>query len=131
VDAKQVGREPGAYILCLSYWDITNLVDIGPDGGTYLFSASEAYDEDQRIDHKRLENWLGYFGLKNFGGLPNAEKGPYHASGHIDGPSLEALIEEIGAERIVPVHTQELGWFERRWAEKVVPIAYGVAQRVG
>jgi len=131
VDAKQVRREPGAYILCLSYWDINNLVDMGPDGGTYIFSASEAYNEEQQIDHERLENWLIHFGFRMVGGLPNAEKGPYHASGHIDGPALEALIEQIGAERILPVHTTELGWFERRWGERIVKTEYGVAQSVG
>jgi ribonuclease J len=127
IDAKQIQRDPGAYIVCISYWDIVNLVDFEPDGGTYIYSASEAYDEDQRIDHQRLVNWLNHFRLKTIGGLPNAEKGPYHASGHIDGPALEELIEQIGAERILPVHTEELAWFEQRLGESVMRGRYGVA----
>jgi ribonuclease J len=130
VDAKQIQRDPGAYIVCISYWDITNLVDFEPNGGTYIFSSSEAYDEEQKIDHQRLVAWLTHFGLKMVGGLPGAEKGPYHASGHIDGPALEGLIEQIGAERILPVHTQHPEWFEQRWAKKLVEAGYGTPARI-
>ncbi len=52
------------------------------------------------------------------GGLPGAEEGPYHASRHIDGPGMEWLIETINPETIVPVHTQKLGWFGERWADR-------------
>jgi hypothetical protein len=76
IDARAIRRGRGGYILCLSYWDIGNLVDLDPDGGTYLYSSSEAYNEDQKIDQQRLENWLDNFGLKKIGGLPNAERGP-------------------------------------------------------
>jgi ribonuclease J len=127
IEPEQIRRNPGGFIVCISYWDILNLVDFEPEGGTYIYSASEAYDESQVIDHQRLVNWLMHFGLKIVGGLPNAEKGPYHASGHIDGPALEELINQIGVERVLPVHTQDLGWFEKRWGPKVVQVQYGVA----
>jgi ribonuclease J len=128
---QAIQRNPGDYIVCISYWDILNLVDFEPDGGTYIYSASEAYDESQVIDHQRLVNWLRHFGLKIVGGLPNAEKGPYHASGHIDGPALEELVNTIGAERILPVHTQDLGWFENRWGKKMIAVGHGVAAELG
>jgi ribonuclease J len=127
VTAREIRRAPGEYVLCLSYWDINNLIDIEPDGGTYIYSSSEAYNEEQQIDAKRLCAWLDHFGLKKVGGLPGAEQGPYHASGHIDGPSLANLIEEIGARRIMPVHTENLSWFEERWAGRLVRAAEGVA----
>ncbi len=131
IDARAVRREPGGYILCLSYWDIGNLVDLDPQGGTYLYSSSEAYNEDQKIDQQRLENWLDNFGLKKIGGLPNAEQGPFHASGHIGGPALEELIERIAPERILPVHTEKPEWFEQRWGGKIVRAPYGVDVLVG
>ena len=124
--AAAIRREPGAYILCLSYWDITNLIDLEPQGGAYIYSSSEAHSEEQEIDARRLTNWLDHFGLRKVGGLPGAEQGPYHASGHIDGPALQGLIEEIGAERILPVHTEHPEWFEKRWGSKVVRVAEGV-----
>jgi len=124
-DAAAIRRAPGDYILCLSYWDITALVDLEPSGGTYIYSASEAHDEEQRIDHERLAHWLDYFELDKVGGLPGAEKGPFHASGHIDGPGMEWVIGTINPAKIVPVHTQQLEWFEQRWPDKLVRAAYG------
>lgn len=125
IDATTIKRAPAQYILCLSYWDIATLVDLEPAGGTYIYSASEAYDEEQRFDHDRLAHWLDYFGLNKVGGLPGAEKGRFHASGHIDGPSMEWLIETIKPAKILPVHSQKLGWFEQRWSEKIVRAQYG------
>jgi ribonuclease J len=130
VDAAAIRRASGAYLLCLSFWDITNLIDLEPDRGTYIYSSSEAYSEEQRVDHERLASWLQHFGLTGVGGLPGAERGPFHASGHIDGPGMERVIETIGAERLLPVHTQKLGWFERRWPGKVTGSAYGVPFRL-
>jgi ribonuclease J len=124
-DAPQIKRAPGDYLLSLSYWDIGALIDIEPERGTFIYSASEAYDEEQKFDHQRLENWLDYFRLTKVGGLPGAEKGPFHASGHIDGPGMEWLIETINPTKILPVHTQKWGWFEQRWPEKVVKATYG------
>src|SRR5262249_55599653 len=125
IDARAVRREPGGYILCLSYWDIGNLVDIDPDGGTYLYSSSEAYNEDQKIDQARLTNWLDEFRLKKGGGLPSAERGAFHASGHISGPALEELISRVAPQRILPVHTENLQWFEERWGKTVLRLRYG------
>lgn len=125
VDAAAIRRAPGGYILCLSYWDITALVDLEPFSGTYIYSASEAHDEEQRIDHQRLAHWLDYFHLDKVGGLPGAEKGPFHASGHIDGPGMEWVIGTINPAKLLPVHTQQLGWFEERWPDRVVQARYG------
>ena len=56
-------------------------------GATYIYSSSEAYNEEQLLDHQRLGNWLGHFGLTPVGGLPGSESGPFHASGHWQFPS--------------------------------------------
>jgi len=130
VDAATIRRRPGDYVLCLSYWDITNLIDIEPDGGTYIYSSSEARSEEQRIDQERLGAWLDLFGLKRVGGLPGAETGPFHASGHIHGEGMEWLIETVKPERILPVHTQRLSWFESRWSGRTLRAEAGVPVRV-
>jgi ribonuclease J len=129
VDAALIGAHPGGFILCLSFWDIANLIDIEPGGGTYIYSASEPYNEEQRIDQERLKNWLDHFGLKPVGGLPGSEKGPFHASGHIDGAGMEWLIETIDPAALLPVHSQKLGWFESRWPEKLIRAQQGVPTR--
>ena len=59
------------------------------------------------------------------------EKGPYHASGHADGPALEKVIEEIGANRIMPVHTGHPEWFEQRWEDRLIKVKEGQAAQVG
>jgi len=128
-DAAAIRRAPGNFLLCLSYWDLGILVDLEPQGGTYIHSASEARDEEQRFDRERLAHWLDYFGLEKVGGLPGATKGPYHSSGHIDGPGMEWVIETIAPEKILPVHTQQAGWFEERWPEKILRAGYGETLR--
>jgi ribonuclease J len=130
VDARAIRARQHDYILCLSFWDITTLIDLEPHGGTYIYSSSEAYTEEQRVDHERLANWLDHFGLDKVGGLPGSEKGPFHASGHIDGPGMEWVIDTINPEKLLPVHTQKLGWFERRWPGKVLSAGYGVPLRL-
>jgi ribonuclease J len=130
VDAAAIRRHPGEFLLCLSFWDITNLIDLEPSRGTYIYSSSEAHSEEQRVDHERLASWLEHFGLTGVGGLPGAERGPFHASGHIDGPGMETVIRTIGAERLLPVHTQKLGWFEERWPGTVMTCAYGTPVRI-
>ncbi len=131
VETTTIRDEPGGYILCLSFFDIANLVDLEADGGTYIYSSSEAHNEEQVIDQTRLANWIAHFGLQAVGGLPGAEEGPYHASGHIDGPGMEWLIETIKPERIVPVHSQQISWFETRWPEKTVRAEYGARVLLG
>ncbi len=121
VDAATIRRRPGDYILCLSYWDITNLIDIEPNGGTYIYSSSEARGEEQKVDHERLTAWLDLWDLKRVGGLPGAEAGPFHASGHIHAAGMEWVVGTINAERLLPVHTQKRSWFEGRGREVLRP----------
>jgi hypothetical protein len=45
VAAQQVHSSPGVYILCFSFWDAKNLVDINLRGGLYAYSSSEACNE--------------------------------------------------------------------------------------
>jgi ribonuclease J len=130
VDAAAIRGRPGDHILCLSFWDVANLIDIEPAGGTYIYSSSEAHSEEQRVDQERLANWLDHFGITKVGGLPRSEEGPFHASGHIDGPGMEWVINTINAERLLPVHTQQLGWFQRRWPGRVMTARYGEAVRL-
>jgi ribonuclease J len=129
VDAKTIRANPAGYIMCLSFWDIANLIDIEPTHGVYIYSSSEAHNEEQRVDQIRLTEWLNAFNLKAVGGLPGAEQGPFHASGHIDGPGMEWLIETIASKRILPVHSQKLAWFTKRWPDKVVRAERGQSVR--
>lgn len=120
--ARDVAADPGGYILCFSFFDLGELVDIRPAGGTYVYSSSEAYSEEMAIDLARLRNWVTHFGLR-MAGDPDHERG-FHASGHIHGPGLEGLIRTIAPHYLIPVHTESRDFFlrtERSWPEVVWP----------
>jgi len=122
--ARDVAADPGGYILCFSFFDLGELVDVRPAGGTYIYSSSEAYSEEMAIDLARLRNWVNHFSLR-MAGDPERERG-FHASGHIHGPGLEDLIRTIAPRYLIPVHTEspdfflrggECGWPEVVWPE--------------
>ncbi|MFQ6127075.1 MAG: MBL fold metallo-hydrolase RNA specificity domain-containing protein, partial [Candidatus Heimdallarchaeota archaeon] len=109
-------------------WDMKHLLDIKPEGGTYIYSSSEAYTEDQVIDFRRLWNWLKFFNftVKGFsiiekGGrtLPEFEEG-YHASGHISAEGLLQMIHGINPEIVIPVHTENPEFFHNLKEYRVI-----------
>jgi len=117
LDPAQVSGRPSGYILCLSYWNLTNLLDIRPEGGTYLYSSSEPHSEEEVFDLERLSSWLDHFGMRLVGLRlrgKEAELEPgFHASGHAAPEELLQAIERIGAKEVLPVHTKHRDWFER------------------
>lgn len=120
VSARQVHSSPGDYILCFSFWDAKNLIDINVSGGTYVYSSSEAYSEEQELDFGRLRNWLEHFRIRSVGlpyekgqsiaALPEEEQG-LHASGHASAKDIMDFVREIGPRTVVPIHTENPGYF--------------------
>jgi ribonuclease J len=112
VQPEDIKHNEDQYVLCLSFWDINELVDIRPSaGGIYIYSSSEAFTEEQRFDIKRLRQWLIHFGMTPVG-LPLVETGKapenesgFHASGHASGADLLHVIETIQPRIVIPVHT--------------------------
>ncbi|NPV72866.1 MAG: exonuclease [Pelotomaculum sp.] len=114
VDAVRVRAAPGGYILCFSYYDFHAFLDIEPQGGTYIYSSSEAFSEEMLLDHERVRNWIGLFGFKLYGSLGrDRESSGFHASGHIHGPGIEEMVETIRPSALVPVHTENREFFRR------------------
>ncbi len=103
VSAADVGGHPGDYIACFSFFDISELVDIDPKRGAWIYSSSEPHDEEQLFELGRLKNWLTRFNLTPVG--LTEEPTRYHSSGHISGPEMQALIREIAPGQAIPVHT--------------------------
>lgn len=117
ITARRLSRDGGAYIVCFSYYDLPEFIDIAPRSGTYIYSASEARDEEARFDLARLRAWLNRFGMRFVGDPAAAAGGRFHASGHIDGPGLLELIETIAPRWVIPVHTLDTRFF-RRYVER-------------
>jgi ribonuclease J len=107
ISAKEIRNSPDDFILCMSYYDFHILLDILPNGGTYIFSSSEAFNEEMKIDQKKIENWLNYFHIEIRGNLvEKREESPFHASGHIHGDGIIKLIDYARPEYLIPVHTE-------------------------
>ena len=119
VTAREMRDDPASYVLCFSFYDLPDLVDIRPAHGTYIYSSSEAFNEETHIDLDRLRNWIAHFGLV-LAGDPGDRAGRgreqgFHASGHIHGPGIVELVEKVKPEVLVPIHTESHDFFEQHF----------------
>ena len=123
IDSTAIAKDPGRYILCFSFLDMKNLLDIKPVGGTYIYSACEAFSEEMEFDFKRLAEWLKFFrfdvkgfGLCERGGtITPVFDAAYHASGHASPEDIAWVIDTIDPDIIIPVHTENPAWFADKW----------------
>jgi ribonuclease J len=104
VDHTLIRENPNNYILCFSFFDMKHLLDIKPDGGSYIYSSCEAFNEEMEIDFRRLWQWLKRFKISPCGfSMEKGEGGDYdllfdrryHASGHASGDDLTWVIDQI------------------------------------
>ena len=121
VNPMEIHDNPSGYILAFSLYDLPNLLDIKIEGGTYIYSSTEAFNEEMELDFKTLDNWLRRFGIEAVGfkinsdsNKPDFDKG-FHASGHASPEDLMKIIEIIDPEIIVPVHTEHPEWFSENY----------------
>lgn len=121
----EVKKNQENYILCFSFYDLPHLLDIMPNGGTYIYSSSEAFVEEQAFSFFRLWNWLQHFGFEVHGfrvdenGKLIFERG-LHASGHLSKEEIIEVIEKIDPDKIIPVHTENPMWFAENFENAVV-----------
>ncbi len=119
---RQVIAHPGEVILAFSLTDVADMLDLqlllgGRPGGIYLFSNSQAYDEEQMVDLVRLWTWTEHLGLRLVG-LEVSARGQrgevmqvtpvagYHASGHAGQAELVRLVKDVRPKMLVPIHTE-------------------------
>jgi ribonuclease J len=129
VGPRDVTADPGGCLLAFSLTDVADMLDLQlllgtRPGGVYLFSNSQAYDDEQMVDLVRLWNWTNHLGL-TLVGLKPAEKGPrgeitkvrpvpgFHASGHAGQAELVQLVRDVRPGLLIPIHTET----PRLWAE--------------
>jgi ribonuclease J len=112
VSPSTIGVDPGAFVLSLSFFDVTRLLDLGQVPlGAWIYSSSEPYDEESQLDMRRLRNWTDLLGLDFVGGASEseAEAAGFHASGHASGPDLQRFIEIVNPRTLVPIHLHDDG----------------------
>ena len=123
IDPTEIAKAPDKYILCFSFYEIKHLLDIKPQDGTYIYSSSEAFEEESEFDFIRLNNWLKHFDF-NICGFeilnergrvkPEFTKG-FHASGHASKSDLRWAIDTIDPDYIIPVHSENPVWFKENF----------------
>jgi ribonuclease J len=105
VDVFEVSKRQRKAILALSFYDLEELVEIQPKAGScYILSSSEPFNEEMAIDYERLVNWLEHYGLPQY---------HVHVSGHIMPMQLKAILKEINAKEIFPIHTEKPNLFAK------------------
>lgn len=134
VDAAELHRNPGQYILCFSYYDFGDLSDVQPENAIYIYSTSEAFNEEMQldldkitawIDHFRME-WVGYPGDRN----GNGRQRGFHASGHIDGSGLIEMINRIRPQCLIPIHTETPEFFIENFSAMTRVVIPETGQRI-
>ncbi len=99
VRADYIHKRQKEIVIALGYYDMPELVDLKPDNGSvYVKSASEAHNEEERIDMDRLMNWLNHFGL---------DYKHVHASGHAPSTDIVKMINEVKPRLLIPIHTEK------------------------
>lgn len=129
--AEDVRAQQDKFILCFSFFDLNELPSIRPAAGSlYVYSSSEPHDEEQEIDFRRLHNWLRHFEMHGFGlpvetsgswQIPEEERG-LHASGHACGGDLLSLVSEINPEVLIPIHSEDAGFYARNLGESQIEV---------
>ena len=110
VDPDEIARSPGEFVLAVSFYDVLRLLDVDAGGGTWIYSTSEPYNEEQVLDINRLRQWVDLLQMEMLGRLgddPSQER--FHASGHASGPDLLEFIEIAQPRRLMPIHLESGG----------------------
>lgn len=98
VSAADVKRRQKETFLHLEAWDFPELIDIRPEsGGTYIHSATEAFNEEGEREESVIKNWVDHVGFRY---------AQLHASGHAPSGEVASLVGGVGAKKVVPIHTE-------------------------
>ena len=104
VTYKDLQGDPEDYIFRCDFFELKELIDIKPENGIYIKSSTEPFDDQMRINEKKVKRWLELFNL-------TLKKG-FHASGHANGAELLDMIRKINPEKLYPVHTDHVTSFD-------------------
>ena len=94
----EIAAHPNKYLCAIGFFSFNALIDMNlKSGAVYIHSASEAFNEEQDLSTKRLNNWLEKFQM---------EYHQIHCSGHSKGADLMDMVKEIDAKMLFPIHTE-------------------------
>ena len=109
IEPTEIAKSPNEYVLAASFYDSLRLLDINVQGGEWVYSTSEPYNEEQLLNMDRLRSWVKLLNMRLRGGADDDSGAHFHASGHASGPDLLRFIEIAGPRRLMPVHLERPG----------------------
>lgn len=121
VRPRDVGANPGRFIVHSTFWSIADALDLAPGPGSrWIRCSTEPYNDDMRANLGQQARWLDTLGMRhNIRAAnewdPDLLTGKTHISGHGAGPDLMKLVASSRAKAIVPIHTDRdaVDHFER------------------
>lgn len=116
---RDVAKEPNAFLFSISYWTISELLDIAPESaawnGLYIHSQTQPFNDEMETDKRKLARWLGRWHL---------DWAQTHVSGHVGEEELDWVIDQIRPRTLVPVHTLSAQYtadrYQQRTGNKVI-----------
>ena len=115
VDYRDVAKNQKDFALYCSDFKLHDLIDIRPqEGSSYIRSSTEPFDEEMRLDHERIKNWLKHFGLIH----SSSDWHVTHVSGHGTGDQIQKVVQESDSKKIIPIHTVNKEYFDK-WHKNV------------
>lgn len=115
IPAYEIRKNPDKYILMFSFWDANELLDLStPEGkipdSFYIRASCEPFNDEMKIDEKKLMNWLNEFEVYHETEIDEDGKIQFkraHVSGHASRPELKKLIEGLRPKILIPIHTEK------------------------
>jgi ribonuclease J len=110
---EEIRSNPDEYVVHLSPHDLPKIIDFSPpERSVMIVSISEPYDEEGEIEAMKINNWCDRFNLKQY---------HIHSSGHMSGPDVIKMIEEIDPKVVLPIHVSlaNAQWLKTKFPDKV------------
>ena len=104
ITAEEIVKNPSQYMVVLNFYYFNQLIDLKPDGGIYIHSLSEPFNEEMEVSYDRMMNWINFFKLRFV---------QAHCSGHITGDDLRELIRRVKPLELYPIHTEHPELFKK------------------
>ncbi|MHA1719380.1 MAG: MBL fold metallo-hydrolase [Promethearchaeota archaeon] len=100
IKAEEIRKNPGKYVIQMSFYSLNDLFDINPTAGSYfIISRSEPFDDEGEVEERKLKNWFSLFKI------PESNISQVHCSGHMRRDELINMIKEIHPKKLFPIHT--------------------------
>ena len=115
LDHRDVSAHQKDIIFYCSDFQLQELIDIRPNNNSsYIRSTTEPFDDEMRLDQKRVKRWLIHFGLIE----RESEWHHIHVSGHGSGDQIKRVIEGSKSKKLIPIHTEHEE-YHKKWHPKV------------